>query len=414
MIGSGKFHHFFGYYNKSPWDENGLFVLAHRTKYMTANLTPELTAEIGYFDLENDDKFNVIGETSAWNWQMGAQLQWLESEKNKELIYNVRTGDLSAEYSEFGSRVYNLTTGKTRKLPLPIYVVAPNAQYALCLNYHRLYLTHQTIGYSSSDALATIGKAPSDDGIHLMDVKTGFYELILSYQDLRKFHPLKSMVNAMHWVSHIEINCTSSRVLFLHRWTERVEDETCFLHRLITMNPDGSDLRLLECSDHPLPQLKQGFNSKDVGTFDYEKSEYQISHPIWIDDSHIIAWSPHEGNIHYHIYTDANEVKVEVVGQNILTENGHMSFSEQNERWLLSDTYPDDNSSLRSLIVYDMEQKSLHKIGEFYTPTDLGKENRCDLHPRWSHNGKQVCIDSVHKLTRQMYIIDVNLDSDNP
>src|SRR5256885_6842126 len=42
---------------------------------------------------------------------------------------------------------------------------------------------------------------------------------------------------------------TLFRSLFLHRWTERVKDETCFLHRLITMAPDGSDMRLLECSD---------------------------------------------------------------------------------------------------------------------------------------------------------------------
>ena len=33
------------------------------------------------------------------------------------------------------------------------------------------------------------------------------------------------------------------------------------------MNADGSDMRLLECSDHPLPQLADGFDPNAVGLF---------------------------------------------------------------------------------------------------------------------------------------------------
>ena len=48
-----------------------------------------------------------------------------------------------------------------------------------------------------------------------------------------------------------------------------------------------------------------------------------------------------------------------------------------------------------------------HDLGRFYTDPDLGKENRCDLHPRWRGDGRAVCIDSVHEGERQMYLIDV-------
>src|SRR3546814_4534633 len=57
-------------------------------------------------------------------------------------------------------------------------------------------------------------------------------------------------------------------------------------------------MRLLECSDHPLPQLADDFDPNAVGTYDYEKSEYQISHPLWRDNEHIIVWGPHDGSIH--------------------------------------------------------------------------------------------------------------------
>ncbi|MBK7061927.1 MAG: hypothetical protein IPH51_16015, partial [Rubrivivax sp.] len=78
-----------------------------------------------------------------------------------------------------------------------------------------------------------------------------------------------------------------------------------------------------------------------------------------------------------------------------------------NTRWLLTDTYPDPTSNERSLLIYDVEQNLRYDIGRFYADPGLRKENRCDLHPRWSHDGTQVCIDSVHEHERQMYVIDV-------
>ncbi|MCY1516786.1 hypothetical protein D9M68_514390 [compost metagenome] len=294
---------------------------------------------------------------------------------------------------------------------MPVYVVAPDSRFGLCVDYRRLYVTHQTIGYSDSAPQPPLALAPADDGIWHMDIASGASRLILSYQALRQFHPRASMDKAIHWVSHIEINPASSRVLLLHRWTERVEDETCFLHRLITVNPDGSGLRLLECSDHPLPQLADDFDPNAVGTFDYEKSEYQISHPLWRDDDTIIVWGPHAGSIHYHLYQDREEGKggeVRVVGDGVLTENGHMTFSPVNPRWLLSDTYPDAQTNERTLFLYDMQRGTRHDLGRFYTSPALKKENRCDLHPRWSRDGRRVCIDSIHESERQLYVIDVS------
>ena len=408
QVGDGQHHYFFGYYNKSNWDRSDRYLLAQQVPYKDVRLTPECEAEIGYFDLERGQQFCRVGTTRSWNWQMGSQLQWLDGASGPSLIYNERRDDQDGPYSGFGSAVVDVSTGVRRSLPLPIYVVAPDSRYAICVDYRRLYITHQTIGYSEHGGPFELPLAPVDDGLHVMDLASGESRLVLSYRQLRDFHPRASMDKAIHWVSHIEINPASSRVLFLHRWTERVEDETCFLHRLLTMNPDGSSLRLLECSDHPLPQLQDNFDPNAVGTFDYEKSEYQISHPLWRNDHQIVVWGPHAGQIHYHLYDDADAGEVQVIGENVLTENGHMSFSPVDTRWLLSDTYPDAGTHERILFLYDMQTGQRHDIGSFRADPALSKENRCDLHPRWRRDGRAVCIDSVHGDGRHMYLVDVS------
>lgn len=211
-------HHFFGYYNKTVWHRDGRYLLANRTPVKDAVLTPELRAEVGYFDLQDGDRYHAAGATTAWNWQMGCQLQWLDGKAEPQLIYNCRRDDDGGFYPGFRSAVYNLVTGQTRYLPLPIYVAAPDSRYALCVDYRRLYITHQTIGYSEH-APAPVANAPADDGIHTLDLDSGAHRLLVSYADLRDFHPRASMERAIHWVSHIEVNPSSTRILFLHRWT---------------------------------------------------------------------------------------------------------------------------------------------------------------------------------------------------
>lgn len=91
-VGDGSWHHFFGYYNKSNWDKGNRLLLAQRTPWMDQYLTPEVKATVGYFDTGDGDRFHAVGETGAWNWQMGSQLQWLDGAPGRQLVYNDRTG----------------------------------------------------------------------------------------------------------------------------------------------------------------------------------------------------------------------------------------------------------------------------------------------------------------------------------
>ena len=113
-VGAGKLHHFFGYYNKSAWDASDRYLLGNRVPMMDADLTPELVAEVGFFDLQDHDNYHSLGKTTAWNWQMGCQLQWLDGMPGRQFIYNVRTTDTASIYPGFGSCIYNVDTKEER------------------------------------------------------------------------------------------------------------------------------------------------------------------------------------------------------------------------------------------------------------------------------------------------------------
>ena len=75
-------------------------------------------------------------------------------------------------------------------------------------------------------------------------------------------------------------------------------------------------------------------------------------------------------------------------------------------RYILTDTYPDARSR-RTLILFDTQSGQRADLGRWLSPRRYSGEIRCDLHPRWSRDGRQVCFDSLHEGDRQLYVIDI-------
>jgi hypothetical protein len=226
---------------------------------------------------------------------------------------------------------------------------------------------------------------PDDDGIYWMDLNTGEHKLIISLAQIVGIRHTSNMDNAKHWFNHMQFNPDDSRFLFLHRW--RRPDGGRWT-RLFTANPDGSEIYCV--ADHEM-----------------------ISHFDWRNPHQILAWArQHNIGDRYFLFTDRANVEnpdevgeVEVVGEGILTTDGHCSYSPDG-RWILTDTYP-DRERMRTLLLYRPADERRVDIGRFFAPKELDGEIRCDLHPRWSRDGQQVCFDSVHEEHRQIYVLDV-------
>ncbi len=370
-ITDGPGHHFFGYYDKTPWDASGRHMLALRVPFMDRPPEPADVVTVGMLDSQNDYRWQTLAESRVWCWQQGNMLQWLPSGPQRLILFNTLSGE------SFATCVLDLETGKSKLLPRPVCALAPDGAVAVSLNFARLARTRPGYGYVGLPD-RSVGKcAPEDDGVWHMDLVTGDCRLIVGLAQLADLEAVDSMKGVDHWVNHLEWNPAGSRISFLHRWPSPGGFHT----RLFTVDPDGGNLTLLEGSG-------------------------VVSHYDWRDDEHILAWSRHGGAPHFHLYSDPSGEAM-VVGADTLVRDGHNSFSPDRQ-WLLNDSYPDPSRHERLLMLYDLESDTRFDLERFHSDSKISGEIRCDLHPRWKRDGRMVCIDSIHEGTRQMYVLDVS------
>lgn len=371
-----KHHCFFGYYNQCPWDNSGRYIVYLKVPFAKRMPKPGESAEICLVDLNNDSGPETIAETKAWCWQQGCMLQWLEDSSGQNIIFN---GFQGGEYVSVVSDLY----GKIKMvLPLPIYAVSKDGKKAMSLNFSRLHYSSPGYGYTAKPYTMITSPVPENDGIWHMDIKTGKYKLIISLKQIVRDYWVKEFENGSHYFNHLEFNPSGTRFVFFHRWfkrgkrNSRGQDFT----RMFTANPDGSDLYLL--ADHGM-----------------------VSHFTWKDDIHLLAWAKHpSAGCRYYLFEDQAET-VKIVGEGSLTEDGHPTYSPDG-RWILTDTYP-NAERMRTLILFDTVSSKRIDLGRYLAPFVFDGQIRCDLHPRWSRDGKSVCFDSVHEGMRAVYAVSV-------
>lgn len=365
--------HFFGYYDKCPWDATGRFLLGMEIDYCDRQPEPGENLTVGMIDLEDGDRFIPIDETAAWSWQQGTMLQWLGSAPDREIIYN------SVEDDRYVSIIRNVQSGERRTLPRPIYAVNDSGTTAVSLDFDRLHRLRPGYGYHTLPEKYPDDPAPDSAGIYAMDLTSGENELIIPISWAAQNEPDERFTDDVHhWFNHLQFNPSGSFFIFLHRWGI---PGTRWGTRMYVARPDGSDIRLIQ----------------DTG---------MLSHFDWRDDRTILAWSTTEEQGNAFFLFDIEDGSITPMGTDVLPKDGHCSYSPDRQ-WVLNDTYPDADRN-QTLMLYRPEDNLRVEVGKFYLPPELTGPFRCDLHPRWNRDGTQVCIDSAHvDDQRQLYVIDV-------
>jgi Tol biopolymer transport system component len=73
--------------------------------------------------------------------------------------------------------------------------------------------------------------------------------------------------------------------------------------------------------------------------------------------------------------------------------------------WFVTDTYP-DKARMQHLIMANWKTGEARKLGEFFHGFEYDGQTRCDLHPRFSPDGKSIFFDSVFDGRRRLYRLD--------
>lgn len=374
-ITRGPKFHWFGYYDKLQFDPASRYALGMEVGFEHRSPQPDDIIAIGMVDTEGGDRWIELGTTRAWNWQQGAMLQWLPG-SDREVIWNDRARD------RFVSHILDVKSRKRRTLPAPVYALAPDGRWGVTTDFRRLNHTRPGYGYAGVPDPNRDVAAPEDSGIWRVDLADGKTELIVSLAQVARIASRQDDFDgAKHWFNHLLVAPDGKRFIFLHRW-RGPRHGSGFGTRMFTADADGSDLYVLDPNG-------------------------RTSHFIWRDSQTVVAWAWHPSHGEkFYLFHDKTE-RVEVVGPEVMTVNGHCSYLPGN-RWILNDTYP-DRERYQQVYLYEVATGRRLELGSFYAPPEYTGEWRCDTHPRFSPDGKKVTIDSPHGGNgRQIYLIDIS------
>lgn len=372
-ITDGQDNYFFGYYDVQPWNKEGNLHLCHKVKFWERMPEKGEIAEIGVIDINNENKYTKLAETTAWNFQQGSLLRWNPAAPNDEIIYNIN------ENGQYKGVIMNIKTGEKRFTDYPLANVDSSGNYGLGINFSRLYDFRPGYGYSEIEDPYYNVNHPKDDGIFLVDLKTGKSKLVLSTDDLWNLTKDTLDSDEKVLVNHINFNEDGSRFVCLFRTFP--ENGGHWKTAVITANRDGSD-----------PYVLRNF---DIA-----------SHYFWKDKENLIIYANHYDGVQLYMWKDKTH-QAKLIGKDFFKgENGHCSFSPD-KKYVLYDCYWNADG-YRPLNLYDVEEDKGIMLGLYYSHPELEPEDiRCDLHSRWNRNGKAITFDSIHEGRRGIYYMDL-------
>jgi hypothetical protein len=379
-ITRGPRHHWFGYYDKLQFDPTMRYVLGMEVQFEHRSPTADDVIKVGMVDLQDGDRWIELGQSSAWCWQQGCMLQWLPGSKTK-VLWNDREDD------RYICRILDVKTGERRTIPHPVYSVSPNGKSAVTPDFRRIQDVRPGYGYPGLPDPHTDFLAPQESGIFHIDLETGKSNLIISLADIARLGVIPNeKLGIKHYFNHLLFSPDGSRFIALHRWQY---PDGSRLTRMITAKPDGSDIRLV---------IPNGY----------------ASHFIWRDPRHILSQSKHYcGNDNWADFlfddTDGGG-DVQEIGHGVLDPSGHLSYLPgSNNEWILNDTYPKGTTRMQTPHLFHVKTGRRVDLGHFHLPKIYSGEWRVDTHPRFSPDGRYVCIDAPHKNEgRQLHLIDIS------
>lgn len=363
-----KKHCFFGYYDLWAYDMDDRRHLYGSCEFMERIPKKEDVLNLGYMDLESG-KYTEFAKTTLWNFQQGCLMQWYGKEKDV-VCYNV-------EYEGRGSTcIHNLKTGERRYTDMACAAISPDGKCGLAVNFGRIFDFRAGYGYIGLPDKNKSIHAPEDDGIFLVDMKSGKAKCIITYRDCVKNIPMQGMENAKFVVNHITFNPESNRFLFLLR--NFPEKELDWYTTLVTSDLDGNMHVVL-------------------------KNTY-VSHYFWKNEKQILAHCMPKEKKGLYLLDDLSNDYTELKSP-FFEDDIHCIYSP-NQKYIIGDGYAIHDEYL-PLFIYNPETERTEYLlkAETVPPKDVAV--RCDLHARWNRSGTKISFDTTDRGRREICELDM-------
>ena len=357
---------FFGYYDKSP--DNGSFIIFNETALSTSK-KPNADKPLMINILNQDTgKAQTIAATHSYNWQQGCRTQWIDQ---NQFIYNDFNGQ------KYVCNLFNVAIGSVVKTFGHPVQDAFQDHYFLAVNYRRIMRLRPDYGYRNLARLSDADMMDmTHDGIWKVDFKSAQSELIVTLDEVASLQPRESFDGTHHKVNHVMISPGGDRFIFIHRWYR-----------------SGRRFDRLVLSDfHKLTVLSDN---------------EMVSHMCWVDNDTLFGYLRHENRDGFYFINliDGSFKSCEPLN-NLSYGDGHPSCHED---WIVVDSYP-DKSRMQHLTLYNWKTQEIKPLLEVFQPVGFLGESRCDLHPRFSSDGRRIYFDSVFGGSRRLCYIDIAND----
>ncbi|MHA1368721.1 MAG: hypothetical protein ACTSRA_03245 [Promethearchaeota archaeon] len=383
----------FGYYDRTPLSKDNRYHLAIRFKQQVRLPRIGEKAEVGIIDLDRE-RFIHVADTEAWCHQQGAMTQWLPNEPG-HFIFNDFRCEPDGSWRLI-SRVFDINGDHVRDYDYPVYRLSPDGAFAVTLNFNRIPrrgYTYARATFPRDDPVPDV----ENDGLFLLDLKTGDRRLVFPYSTIFAHHPDMDDFRLdgevifdlqYHWMNHACFNIDGSRVMVLHRYKSIFPMWKTYMW---TLKLDGTDF---SCS---LPNRYW--------------ASWGITHQLWGRTPREILVDgnknngPHDGKHHEYLVFDERDGPDSAVAiSRSLGFPGHLIFSPDGE-WLVGDSYPKEQ--LQYLNLTRVSDGEVIHIATFFHSAEQRGDWRCDLHPRWSADGNYLTVDTIHFGERKIIMLDV-------
>jgi hypothetical protein len=385
----GPNHHFFGYIGQSltiPWNKKGDYMICLSSTFHDHLPGKNEAASVNliHLDTKKDGRYKVekLDESQGWNPQQGTMFYWNPHKPHHQFFFNDRDSKTGVVYTV----LYDVKKRQRVKIYQYDYHsfgnsgVCPSGKYFLAINYARMARLRPVTGYKGSFDWTDGVAAPKDDGIAIINIKTGKKKILISFEQIAQA---------------LERNGfdTKDRNLFINHtlWNRDGKWIYFFVRAGWKSDKDGREGLNAACS------------IKVDGSQFIAGHQHIGGHPEWFHGTQIVG----SNNNQQVIYDILQKKIIGTLGNpEIFPKPGGDISLSPNGHWLINGYNNKSGSNFYSIL--NLKTGAWVKTPPFDTGK-YKKDLRIDPAPRWNNDNNQLLVPGLDENgNRQLFIISIH------